>query len=425
MKLALAGLNHRTAPVEVRERFAFSAADVSRALDALQRQPGLQEGLILSTCNRVEVTAILDDAAEPASVLSGFLATSHNLPADAIRPYLYLYQDNQAIRHLFRVASSLDSMVVGEPQILGQLKQAYTRARESGTVGSYLETVLTRAFNVAKRVRTETEIGQSAVSISYAAVELAREIFGSLNRRRVMIIGAGKMSESAARHLQRGGASEILISNRTQQRAEEVAQIFGGKVIPYEQTLNRLPEVDIVITSSGAPHYILTRDSVRRAIEVRRNQPMFLIDIAVPRNIDPAVNELEHAFLYDIDDLQRIVDRNLRGRREVADEAERIVDQEVERLLARLRSRDVTPTIVSLQEQLEAVRRDVMSRYRPKLGPLTAEQEETLDALTRGIINKIAHGPISEMRRQASEQQAGESTEIVSFVRRMFRLEDR
>lgn len=425
MKLALAGLNHRTAPVEVRERFAFSAADVSRALDTLQRQPGLQEGLILSTCNRVEVTAILDDAAEPASVLSAFLATSHNLPADAIRPYLYLYQDNQAIRHLFRVASSLDSMVVGEPQILGQLKQAYTQARESGAVGTYLETVLTRAFNVAKRVRTETEIGQSAVSISYAAVELAREIFGSLNRRRVMIIGAGKMSEAAARHLQRGGASEILISNRTQQRAEEVAQIFGGKVIPYEQTLNRLPEVDIVITSSGAPHYILTRDSVRRAIEVRRNQPMFLIDIAVPRNIDPAVNELEHAFLYDIDDLQRIVDRNLRGRREVADEAERIVDQEVERLLARLRSRDVTPTIVSLQEQLEAVRRDVMSRYRPKLGPLTAEQEETLDALTRGIINKIAHGPISEMRRHASEQQGGESTEIVSFVRRMFRLEDR
>lgn len=425
MKLALAGLNHRTAPVEVREKLAFTSKQLSSALEALHRQPGLHEGLILSTCNRVEVTAILDDAAEPAALLSRFLAFSHNLTADTIRPHLYLYEDAHAIRHLFRVASSLDSMVVGEPQILGQLKHAYSLARESGVIGAQLEAVLTRAFSVAKRVRTETEIGQSAVSISYAAVEMAREIFGSLNRRRVMIIGAGKMSEAAARHLQRAGATDILISNRTAERAEQVARIFGGTVIPYEQTLNRLHEVDIVITSSGAPHYILTRESVRRAIDARRNQPMFLIDIAVPRNIEPAVNELEHAFLYDIDDLQRIVDRNLHGRREVADEAERIVDQEVERLLARLRTRDITPTIVSLQEQLEAVRRDVLSKYRPRLGQLSPEQEDALDALTRGIINKVAHGPISEMRRHAAGHATGEANEVVSFVRRMFRLGDR
>ena len=425
MKVALAGLNHRTAPVEVREQLAFSAGNIPTALDALHHQPGVQEGLILSTCNRVEITAVLDDAADAGPILSRFLADSRNLPLDSIHPHLYVYQDAQAIRHLFRVASSLDSMIVGEPQILGQLKHAYADAREKGAIGSYLETVLTRAFSVAKRVRTETEIGQSAVSISYAAVELAREIFGSLNRRKVMIVGAGKMSESAARHLQRAGARDILISNRTQQRAEEVAKVFGGLVIPYEQTVRRLPEVDIVITSSAAPHYILTRESVRRAVDARRNQPMFLIDIAVPRNIDPAVNELEHAFLYDIDDLQRIVDRNVQGRHEVAVEAERIVDQEVERLLARLRSRDVTPTIVSLQEQLEAVRQEVVSRYRPKLGQLTAEQEQALDAMTRGIINKIAHGPISEMRRHASEQAGGESTEVVRFVRRMFRLGDR
>ena len=237
-----------------------------------------------------------------------------------------------------------------------------------------------------------------------------------------MIIGAGKMSEAAARHLQRAGASDVLITNRTENRAHQLAEMFNGRVIPYTSLYERLPDVDIVVTSSGAPHYILTKGAVRNAIEARRRQPMFLIDIAVPRNIDPAVNELEHAFLYDIDDLQRIVDRNLKGRREVADEAERIVSQEVDRLLARLRTRDVTPTIVSLQEQLEAVRRDVLSRYRPRLGKLTLEQEQTLEALTRGIINKIAHGPISEMRRQASEQANEDAGDAVNLLRRMFRL---
>ncbi len=425
MKLALAGINHRTAPVEVRERLAFRAEDLPQALHQLQHQPGIAESLILSTCNRVEITATLENKADAKKLLCAFLASFHNLMPEALLPHIYLFEEADAIRHLFRVASSLDSMVVGEPQILGQLKQAYGQARESGAIGSYLEAVLTRAFSVAKRVRTETEIGQSAVSISYAAVELAREIFGSLHRRRVMIIGAGKMSESAARHLQRAGANEILIANRTQQRALELAKLFGGTVIPYTSLFERLPEVDIVITSSGAPHYILTPGNVRTALEARRNQPMFLIDIAVPRNIDPGINEIEHAFLYDIDDLQRIVDRNLRGRREIAEEAERIVSQELERLLMRLRSRDVAPTIVSLQEQLESIRREEFLRHRRRLGPLSPEQEEAVEALTRGIINKIAHGPISEMRREAAEHAGEETGEAVSFVRRMFRLGER
>jgi glutamyl-tRNA reductase len=425
MKLALAGINHRTAPVEVREQLAFRAEELPQALQQLQQEPGIAESLILSTCNRVEITATLQNQADTHKVLCGFLAASHHLTPEQISPHLYVFEEADAIRHLFRVASSLDSMVVGEPQILGQLKQAYSQARESGAIGSYLEAVLTRAFSVAKRVRTETEIGQSAVSISYAAVELAREIFGSLHRRRVMIIGAGKMSEAAARHLQRAGANEILIANRTQQRAHELAKLFDGTVIPYTSLFDRLPEVDIVITSSGAPHYILTPSNVRAALETRRNQPMFLIDIAVPRNIDPAVNEMEHAFLYDIDDLQRVVDRNLRGRHEMAEQAERIVSQELERLLTRLRSRDVAPTIVSLQEQLESIRREELLRHRRRLGKLTPEQEEAVEALTRGIINKIAHGPISEMRREAAEQAGAEAGEVVSFVRRMFRLGDR
>lgn len=425
MKLALAGINHRTAPVELRERVAFRTEDIPHALEVLHQHTGQPEALILSTCNRVEVTVPLDDASDSAALLNSFLAQSHGVPPDVLEPHLYLFEEADAIRHLFRVAASLDSMVVGEPQILGQLKHAYGQARDSGFIGTYLQTVLTRAFRVAKRVRTETEIGQNAVSVGYAAVELAREIFGSLERRRVMIVGAGKMSEAAARHLQRAGVSEVLIANRTETRAQQLAEMFNGHVIPYTSLFERLREVDIVITSSGAPHYILTKAAVRNAIEARRRQPMFLIDIAVPRNIDPAVNELEHTFLYDIDDLQRIVDRNLKGRREVAEEAELIVSQEVDRLIARLRTRDVAPTIVSLQEQLETVRRDVMLRYRPRLGQLTPDQEQALEALTRGIINKIAHGPISELRREAGKTVGEEPGEIITFVRRMFRLGDR
>src|SRR5690242_19378867 len=370
MNLALVGINHRTAPVEVRERMSIPESRLQEAVADLVRWEGIKEGLILSTCNRVEVVVNARDGVAPIPVIRNFLADHHQCNLSLYESHFYQHCQEEAIEHLFRVASSLDSMVVGEPQILGQLKQAYTAAREQGALGSYLDAVLTRAFSVAKRVRTETEIGQSAVSVSYAAVELAREIFGSLNRRKIMIMGAGKMSEAAARHLQRAGATDILITNRTRDRAEEMARLFNGVVLPYERTLQRLHEVDIVITSSGAPHYILTKESVRRAIEARRSQPMFFIDIAVPRNIEPTVNELEHAFLYDIDDMQRIVDRNLQGRKEVANEAERIVAQEVERLAARLRARDITPTIVSLQEQLESVRLEVLTRYRPRLGEL-------------------------------------------------------
>jgi glutamyl-tRNA reductase len=424
MKLVLAGINHRTAPIEVREQIAFRSEDLAQALHQLQEQPGLREGLILSTCNRVEITATLEDSANAAPIFCNFLSSTHKMTEAAIRPHLYVLEEAEAIRHLFRVAASLDSMIVGEPQILGQLKQAYAQARQAGAIGSYLDAVLTKAFSVAKRIRTETEIGQSAVSVGYAAVELAREIFGSLARRRVMIIGAGKMSEATGRHLQRAGARDILIANRTEARASELAKVFEAAVVPYTSIFEHLPQVYIVITSASAPHYILTRASVRAAIEARRNQPMFLIDIAVPRNVEPDVNGLEHAFLYDIDDLQRIVEQNIEGRREIAGQAEKIVLQEVERLVARLRTRDITPTIVSLQEQLESVRREALGRYRSRLGPLTPEQEEAVDALTRTIINKIAHGPISEMRREAG-QRGEEAGEVIGFIRRMFRLGER
>lgn len=430
MKLCLAGINHRTAPLHVREKLAFRAEEISSALGRVQAS-GAKEAIVLSTCNRVEIAAALADDMPGDVLFESIIAGRDGLNVESLRPHLYLFEQRDAIRHLFRVAASLDSMIVGEPQILGQLKQAYAQARDHGAIGGVLDAVLTRAFSVAKRVRSETEIGQSAVSVSYAAVELAREIFGSLDKKRVLIIGAGKMSEGAARHLLGAGAAGILITNRTPERAAQLARIFRGEVVPYPLFPQRLADVDIVIASSAAAGHVLTRDMVHRAIDARKNEPMFLIDIAVPRNIDPEINSLDHAFLYDIDDLQRLADRNLKARHEVAQRAEEIVAEEVDRLEARLRERHVAPTIVSLQEQLEAIRREVIERYRPRLGVLTLEQERALEALTRGIVNKIAHGPISEIRQAAAEADPAEPGqdvrhgELVNAVRRIFRLRDR
>jgi glutamyl-tRNA reductase len=419
MKLLLTGLNHRTAPVEVRERLAFEEKTLPEALDNLKRQPGLIEGMILSTCNRVEVAVTAEDQTNVEQAVEGFLAESRNVERSWVTPYLYRFDGPEAIRHLFRVASSLDSMVVGEPQILGQLKNAYAVAKERGTVTGFLDLVMTRAFNVAKRVRSETDIGESAVSVSYAAVELAREIFGSLAGKSVLVIGAGKMAESAARHLRRAGVSEILVTNRTRERAADMAEEFGGSVLDYDRFPSALPAVDIVLASSGAPHYILTPDTMRAAMAKRRNRPMFLIDIAVPRNIDPAVNKLDGVFLYDIDDLGKVVDTNLQGRVQTAQEAEEIIREEVERMMQRLKTREVAPTIVSLQDQFEAWRKGEIDRQRSKLGALTPQQEEAIDAITRGLVNKIAHGPISELRRTATDPTG---QHLMGVIRKLFRL---
>ncbi|MBZ5608097.1 MAG: glutamyl-tRNA reductase [Acidobacteriia bacterium] len=419
MRFSITGVNHNTAPVEVRERLAFDEHSLSTALQELKRRPGFCEGMILSTCNRVEVALTSEDASGAGLAVDEFLADTRHVAREWVTPYLYHYEDGDAIRHLFRVAASLDSMVVGEPQILGQLKAAYALAKEHGALSGFLDGLLTRAFNVAKRVRSETDIGESAVSVSYAAVELAKEIFGTLADKRVLIVGAGKMSELAARHLRRSGATHIFVTNRTPERAVEMAQLFGGQIVEYTRFLSFLPEVDIVITSSGAPHYILVRDDMKKVMAARRNRPMFLIDIAVPRNIEPIVNELDNVFLYDIDDLQKVVETNLAGRMQSAVDAEAIIREEVDRMMARLKERSVVPTIVGLQEQLESVRAAEVARMRGKLGTLTPEQEQALEALTRSIINKIAHGPISELRRHATQP---DGHHFVAAIRKVFRL---
>jgi glutamyl-tRNA reductase len=419
MKLFITGLNHRTAPVEVRERLAFEPASLTRALGNLKERPGLLEGMILSTCNRVEVTVAAEEKSDAEATVEHFLAESRAVEHSWVTPYLYRHDGQDAIRHLFRVASSLDSMIVGEPQILGQMKTAYALAKECGAISGYLDLVMTRAFNVAKRIRSETEIGQSAVSVSYAAVELAREIFGSLDGKRVLLVGAGKMAESAARHLRRAGVSDITVTNRTRSRADSLAEEFQGRAIDYDRFFDILPEVDILLASSAAPHFILTREQTRAVIGRRRNRPMFLIDIAVPRNIEASVNDLDNVFLYDIDDLGKVVDANLKGRIDVAAEAEDIIREEVDRMMVRLKSREVAPTIISLQEKLEQLRSSEIERARNRLGALTPQQEEAIEAITRGIINKIAHGPITELRRQAHDP-AG--VHLVGVLRKLFRL---
>ena len=312
-------------------------------------------------------------------------------------------------------------MVVGEPQILGQLKDAYAAAKGCGTLCGWLEGLYERAFGVAKRVRSETGIGQMAVSVSYAAVELARKIFGSLAHRTIMIVGAGKMSELAARHLRRSGAAHVFVTNRTHERAVEMAKLFQGTPVEYTRFTAMLPEVDILIASSGAPHYILHKDEMQRVIAARRNRPMFLIDIAVPRNIDPEVNQIDNVYLYDIDDLGEVVNANLRERMKEAERAEALVAEEVERTMARLKVAEVTPTIVGLQEQLEQIRAGELEKVRRRYGPFTPQQEEALEALTRGIVNKVAHGPISELRNHAGRP---EGLHVIAAFRKAFHLQD-
>jgi glutamyl-tRNA reductase len=419
MKLLITGVSHKTAPVEIRERLAFSEAILPAALAQLKSKEGVSEALILSTCNRVEVVVASDDAVDLRALVGEFLAETRQASVASLGPCLYHHEGRAAIQHLFRVAASLDSMVIGEPQILGQLKTAYAVAKAQGSLYGLLDSVLSRAFGVAKRVRSETGIGQMAVSISYAAVELARKIFGSLEGKTVMIVGAGKMSELSARHLRRSGASHIFVTNRTHERAVEVASLFQGTPVEYTKFLSLLPEVDILITSSGAPHYILHKAEMQHVIGVRRNKPMFLIDIAVPRNIAPNVNEVDNVFLYDIDDLQGVVNANLREREVEAGHAEGIIAQEVERMLARLKAQEVAPAIVSLREQLEEIRVAEIAKMRGKLGPLTPQQEEALEILTRGIINKIAHGPVSELRKQAGDP---EGVHVVDAIRKVFHL---
>ncbi len=418
MQLALVGLSHKTAPVEIRERLAFDNLDIREALRALVRYDGVSEAMILSTCNRVEVVA----EAPGDDLVRQFLCSYHRIPSDSITNYLYTLNDNDVIRHIFRVASSLDSMVVGEPQILGQVKEAYRVASDAGTMGLHLGSLMNRAFVVAKKIRTETGIAQSAVSVSYAAVELARKIFGDLSAKSVMIIGASKMGELAAKHLKRSGVSMVMVTNRTFERAVEMARVFEGAAIQFEHLHDHIDRADIVISSTGAPHFVIAKPMAEQIIHRRKNRPMFFIDIAVPRDIDPAVNDIDNIFLYDIDDLQQVVDENVRERMKEAGRAEEIVDQEVQAFCSKMQTREVVPTIVGLRETLEKLRRDEIERNRKHLGALDEGQQQAVDRITQALINKILHHPISQLKDMAHDPKG---PEYLDLVRKIFNVKQK
>jgi glutamyl-tRNA reductase len=418
MTFRLIGLNHHSAPVEVRERLAIPESRLAEALRRLVQHPGVDEGLILSTCNRVELLARTHNG---SADLRGFLRDYFRLEPAEFEPHLYDYSEAEAIRHFFRVTASLDSMVVGEAQILGQVKEAYATARAVGAVHSQLDLLLTRAFAVAKRVRSETAVGSSAVSVASVAVELAKKIFGSLQGKHVYLVGAGKMSELAARHLQAHGAASIFVANRTYERAQQLAAKFNGEAIQFSELYNTCDRADIVITSSGAPLAIFRREHGELFLSRRKNRPMFFIDIAVPRDVDPEMNKLDGIFVYDIDDLQQAVSVHVTDRKKEAERAEEIISGEVERFRARLLTLDVVPTIVSLQDHIETIRQAEIDRVRGRLGPLSPEQELAIEALTRGIVNKIMHTPISTLKTAA---RAAEATTVVDVVRRLFNLRD-
>ena len=420
MRFQLIGVNHKTAPVEVRERLAIPESRLPEACKKLAEHPGIEEAMILSTCNRVEILANTKNGA--GADLRGFIQSYFQLDGTELNKHLYEYNEREAVRHLFRVAASLDSMVVGEPQILGQVKEAYATARAVGAVRAQLDQLVTRAFAVAKRVRTETAVGSSSVSIASVAVELAKKIFGNLHGKQVYLVGAGKMSELAARHLMAHGCASIFVANRTYDRAVSLAYKFQGQAIHFEDLHNTCDRADIVITSTGAPRAIFRPEHGELFLSRRKNRPMFFIDIAVPRDVDPAMNKLDGIFVYDIDDLQQAVASHVADRRKEAERAEAIVATEVERFHARIQTLDVVPTILSLQDHLETIRQAEIDRVRGRLGPLSPDQEIAIEALTRGIVNKIMHTPISTLKTAARE---AEATTVIDLVKRLFNLQEK
>jgi len=401
MSIVLVGINHKTAPVEVRELLAFSDEACASGLRSLVDGEIVREGLIVSTCNRVEVlSATSADLLEQSTKrIAQFLDKDQRLPRDFLGQHVYSHRDEEAVRHLFRVASSLDSMVVGEPQVLGQVRHAYSLAVEAGTAGRILNRLVHHTFRVAKRVRSETGIAANAVSISYMAVELGKKIFDSLTNHTVLLLGAGEMAELSARHLLNAGATRLLVANRTEESARRLANEFGGETIPFNELDAALAESDVVICSTAAQDYLITEQMTRRAREKRRNRPMCMIDISVPRNIDPQAGKVPNVFVFDIDDLESVISSNIREREREAERAELIVQSEVMQFQQSLRLMDMGPTIGALRQRFQELAAAEFEKQRKKLGQLTPEQEQAIEQLLLSTVNKLSHPVLNQMRR--------------------------
>ncbi|WP_090738419.1 glutamyl-tRNA reductase [Paenibacillus sp. Mc5Re-14] len=422
MHIVVVGLNYRTAPVEVRERFTFAEQDLPKALEQLKLTKSVLEGVVVATCNRTEIYVVVDRLHMCGYFIRSFMEQWFGIPRDQFTQHLYIYEDEQAIRHLFRVTCGLDSMVIGETQILGQVKNAFLQAQSQKITATWFNMLFKQAVTLGKRAHSETSIGESAVSVSYAAVELGKRIFGMFTDKKVLILGAGKMSELTVKHLYSGGAAEVIVANRTLSRAEDLASKFNGTPVTMEEGMNRLSDVDIVISSTGAQGYILDRNRVEASMKRRQSRPLFMIDIAVPRDLDPAIGELQNVFLYDIDDLEGIVESNLEMRRTEAAKIEHMIEDELSEFYQWLKTMGVRPVIRALQEKAESIHQDTLESLYNKLPELDERQRKVISRLTKSMLNQMMHDPINRVKELAVQKQGNEALDMFSHI---FALEDR
>jgi len=419
MRVLVVGLNHKVADVDVREKLAFDGPKLLEGLMRFKELPEVHEAVILSTCNRVELYANVHDKEKAAESIREFLAEFHNIKRTSLDKALYMFDDIDAVKHVFRVASSLDSMIVGEPQILGQLKEAFELALEKKTTGVLLNKVMKKAISVAKRVRTETRIAENAVSISFAAVELARKIFIDLSKRACMLLGAGEMAELAARHLITNGVKEVMVANRTYERSCDLAKEFNGRPVKFDAFIDEMVHADIVICSTGAPDYIVRKNEMQKVMKERKQRQVFLIDISVPRNIDPEINGLDNVYLYNIDDLQGVVNANMFERQREAEKAEKIVQEEIETFIKWQASLDSVPTIKALRERAEEMKKEELDRLLNKVAGLGEKEREAIEYMATALMNKLIHPPTAALKDSSEDKES-----LVALVRKLYGIDE-
>ncbi|NWF51558.1 MAG: glutamyl-tRNA reductase [Nitrospirae bacterium] len=419
MKILVAGLNHNTADIEIREKVAFNKDKLREGLTLVKNLPYIDEVVILSTCNRVELYAGVRDTEKASESIKNFLTEFHNIDRSLLDKSIYLYNDVNAVRHIFRVASSLDSMVIGEPQILGQLKEAYEFALENKTTGILLNKLMKKAISVAKRVRTETRIAENAVSISFAAVELAKKIFTDLSGKVFMLLGAGEMAELAAKHLMNNGVKEVIVANRRYERACELAKEFNGRPVSLENFLREIVHSDIIICSTGAPNYILLKEQMQKVMKERKQRQVFIIDISVPRNIDPKINDLDNVFLYNIDDLQGIVDANMFERKKEADKAEKIVEEEIIPYFHWLSSLESFPTIIALRKRAEKIKNDEIEKLLNRFPDIDEKKRKAIEYMASSIVNKLIHPPTTALKKDSEDRDL-----MVAIIKKLYGIND-
>jgi len=420
-KLIVVGVNHKSTPVELRERLAFTHGKIEDSTERLGEFPEILESLIISTCNRVEIYARGENVDDGIRLLKQFICEYHGINIEQLDKHFYSYREEKTVEHLFRVSSSLDSMVVGEAQILGQVKEAYQLAKSLGATGLILNQLFEKAFRVAKRVRDETGIGENAVSISSAAVEMATKIFDGLANHTVMLVGTGEMAELAAKHLITHGVKTVYVASRTYERAARLAESLNGCAMGFSKFKEELHKADIVISSTAAPNFVITKEMVEKALLQRKNKPMFLIDIAVPRDIEPEVNQLENVYLYDIDDMRSVVDANIHEREREAELALEIISSEVGKFSEWVESLDAVPTIVKLRNHAEDIRKEELRKTFRKLSHLSEEDRNILDQMTSSMINKIIHKPTVSLKQKTK---SSEGQTYLKAIRELFHLDD-